>query len=806
MGGVLPRRKWLRRTLIGGLAALGGSMGGIYQIGRASLPVLSGQVALAGLGQAVTVDRDIAGVATIKGTSRIDVARATGFIHAQERFFQMDLLRRRAAGELSEIIGPATVEIDERVRVHRLRHVAERVIASANKNERELIDAYVAGVNAGLQGLGARRYEYWLLRTEPRPWVAEDSVLCVLAMFLTLHDTGEREAAIGVMRDALPPALFDFLVPRGVAEWDAPIVGDPIPMSPLPGPEVFDLRTRPALPKVARLEQANSWNPDEDDPALARSVLGSNNWAVDGTHTKNGGALVANDMHLDITVPNIWFRVRLEWKDADGNARAATGVSLPGVPAVVAGSNGRMAWGFTNTQADWSDLVVIDPVGSDSYATPTGPAKFVKVQEEVRVKGEKPRAFEVTETIWGPVVDRDHAGRLRALKWTAHDPEAVNLALVALENASTIEETIAIASHAGMPPQNMVMASQDGRIAWTVAGRIPRRVGFEGREPTSWADGKRRWDGWISESEQPRVIAPAGGRLWTANSRVVSGEMLKVMGEGNYPLGARQKQIRDDLMALDKVAPQDLLNIQLDDRAIFLGRWRDLALSTLSGGFVARDKRLAEAKSFIDQWGGRAATSSVGYRLVRAFRAEVNRRAFTPIIEPCLRLDPKFSYGRIWQNEGPLWELVTKEPVHLLGTEYKTWTELREKALFAVVEELTKDGRALKERTWGERNRARIQHPLSQAVPSLGRFLDMPKDELNGDDHMPRVASPSNGSSERFVVSPGREAEGLFHMPSGQSSHPLSPYFGTGHHAWVTGEPTPFLPGSTVYTLTLSPR
>jgi penicillin amidase len=279
--------------------------------------------------------------------------------------------------------------------------------------------------------------------------------------------------------------------------------------------------------------------------------------------------------------------------------------------------------------------------------------------------------------------------------------------------------------------------------------------------------------------------------------------MLAVMGEGNYPLGARARQIRDDLFAKEKFSASDLMDIQLDNRAVFLTRWQKLALETLDEAAIAKDPRLREAKGFIENWGARASADSVGYRLVKAFRLAVSDRAFAPLIAPALKMDPKFRYSRVWQSEGPLWALVSTKPAHLLDPRYADWKALLEDALSAVVTALTRDGRKLSERTWGEFNAARIQHPLSRAVPSLGRFLDMKKDPLPGDDHMPRVHSPTNGASERFVVSPGHEDQGLFHMPTGQSSHPLSPYFGAGHEAWVRGEKTPFLPGPPRYTLTL---
>ncbi len=795
------RRRRVFRNVVLGFATLVVLAGLILTfLLRGSLPVLEGEVTLNGLKGAVTIERDANGVATVRADDRKDVARATGFLHGQERFFQIDLMRRRAAGELSELIGPATVDVDEAARIHRFRQVAQRVVARFTPREKSLTDAYVEGVNAGLAALRARRYEYLLLRANPSPWKAEDSVLCVLSMFLTLHESrGERESTLAVLRDSLPPAMFDFLAPRGTVVWDAPIVGDPIPEAAIPGPEIFDLRTTGLSARVARVYES----PDRFGPEDNLPYIGSNNWAVDAARSTTGQAMVADDMHLDITVPNIWYRLRLIFKEG-GLERSITGVSLPGTAGIVAGSNGRVAWGFTNTQADWNDLIVLEPgARPGTYLTPSGPKEFERVTETVRVSGAPPRSLEILNTLWGPVIDRDHNGQLRAYQWTAHDPEAVNLKLLDIEAADTIEQAIEIAHGAGAPPQNAVIADRTGRIAWTVAGRIPKRVGFEGRLPVTRSDAARKWDGYVASDDVPKVVDPPSGRIWTANARVVSGPMLAIMGEGNYPLGARARQIRDDLFAKEKFSASELMDIQLDNKAVFLERWQGKALATLDDATTTKDPLLREAKTLITNWGGRAAIDSVGYRIVKAFRLATLDRVMAPLIAPALKKDPKFRYSRIWQSEGPLWALVSERPAHLLDPKFADWDALLKDAIGAVVKELTKDGRKLSERTWGERNAARISHPLSAAVPALSRFLDMKKDPLPGDDHMPRVLSPNNGASERFVVSPGQEDQGLFHMPAGQSSHPLSPYFGAGHEAWVKGEKTPFLPGPTRYRLTL---
>jgi penicillin amidase len=802
------RRRW--PYVVGGtLAALalaaGGSSAWLHARLRASLPLLEGERVVPGLGAPVRIERDALGVPLVRGSSRLDVARATGFLHAQERFFQMDLTRRRAAGELAELFGPQARALDREVRVYRLRRVAQRAVEALPADERALVRAYREGVAAGLEALGARPPEYLVLRRAPAAWKEEDALLCALAMFLTLQGAlAGQESSLGLMHDLLPQPLFEFLAPRGT-EWDAPLEGEPFRQPPVPGPEVVDLGSRP--PRAAAVGRPA--DPLEWDGELAH---GSNNWAVAAAHAAHGGALLANDMHLGLGVPNTWYRASLAFPAPEGERRV-TGVMLPGAPFVVVGSNGRVAWGFTNSQGDWADLVELepDPQNQDAYLTPAGPRRFERARETIHVAGAADETLEVVSTVWGPVIDSDHRGRKRALAWVPLREGGLNAALVRMEAARDLDAAQAIAPEAGIPHQNFVVADAAGRIGWTIMGRIPRRVGHDGRLPSSWADGARRWDGWLSSREQPRIADPPSGRIWTANARVVDGDKLKALGFGGYDLGARQRQIRDDLLELERASERDMLRVQLDERARFLSRWQELLLELLAPTATAHDARRAEARRLVEGWGERAAIDSVGYRIVRGFRSRVARDALLPLVAACGQADPRFDYlGRrpdagVRQWEGPLWALVSERPRHLLAPGFESWEALLLAALDATLSELTQDGAALAARTWGERNQTLIQHPLSRATPQLGAWLDMPRQRLPGDSHMPRVQHPSSGASERLAVSPGREQLGYFHMPAGQSGHPLSPHYADGHAAWAKGEPTPFLPGPALHVLTLVP-
>jgi penicillin amidase len=329
-------------------------------------------------------------------------------------------------------------------------------------------------------------------------------------------------------------------------------------------------------------------------------------------------------------------------------------------------------------------------------------------------------------------------------------------------------------------------------------------VGYDGRLPVPWTYGDRRWDGFVPAGEVPVVIPSAGGRIWSANQRHVGGAALAKLGDSGYARPSRAAQIRDDLAALERATPRDLLAVQLDDRALFLAPWHQLLLDTLTPAATAAKKNRAPLRASAEKWEGRAQVGSVSYHLVREFRTAVHARVFRPIFASCLEAFPEFRW-RSLQLEGAAWALLRERPAHLLSPEFSTWDDLLVAAADDVIQAIEKQGVTLAQASWGRRNTARIRHPFSASFPWLGTWLDLPADPLPGDNDMPRVQSPTSGASERFVVSPGHEAEGIFHMPGGQSGHPLSPYFRAGHAAWVRGEPTPFLPGKPEHTIVLRP-
>lgn len=795
------RRALAALGILCAVAAVAAAGAGLWLRGRiaACLPMLDGTSQLRGLASPATVARDALGVPTVTAGSRIDIARATGWLHAQDRFFQMDVLRRRGAGELSELFGKAALPLDREARMHGFRKVARRVLERESPERRALVGAYADGVNAGLRALGAKPWEYAVLRSDPRPWTPEDSILITFAMTLDLQEpTGRYHRSLAAVRNELGPASLAFFAPL-LNPQDAALDGSVLPAAPIPPPSELDVRGRAPADAATARAGAPPWG-DRETP-------GSNSFAVAGGRAAGGGALVANDMHLHLGVPNIWYRMSLRWP-----GHSETGVTLPGAPTLVAGSTGRIAWGFTNSNAGTGDLLVVDPSISPAlYHGPKamGLLSYDKRTETVAVRGSAPVSMDFDWTVWGPVVGEAGEGRQLVYHWTEDDPAATNLDIMDLEDAADAREAVAVAHHVGIPAQNFVVADSIGQIAWTVAGFLPKRVGYDGRLPVSWSFGDRRWEGYLASGEVPSVVSPAEGILWTANNRTVGGKALEAVGDSGYDMAARARQIQDDLRGLlggsRPVQPADLLSVQLDDRAVLLEKWHALLIDTLRPEVVSGKPARAALLGAARTWEGRADAGSVSYGIVRAFRLAVERRILDPILAPCLERDPGFTWTR-FNYEQAVETILRARPARLLDPSFATWDDLLVAAADDVARSYGEAGNTPGAAPWGTLNAARIEHPFARFLPRwAATWLAMPPDPLPGDSNMPRVQHPNFGASERFVVSPGHEDAGIFNMPGGQCSNPLSPYFRAGHEAWVRGDPTPFLPGRAEHTLELAP-
>ncbi len=799
----------------------------------ASLPKIDGSASALGLRTGVTISRDTLGTPTVEAGNRADLAFGTGYAHAQDRFFQMDLSRRLAAGELSELFGAVALENDKKTRSLRFRALAQQALADAPPEQRAILEAYAQGVNAGLASLTSRPFEYWLLQAKPAPWRPEDVALVSYAMWWDLQEESIKRATI---RRAIDNRLggstcehgwkcaLTFFYPRGTS-WDSPNSASEIGPNAsvpirVPTPDELNVRGPPTAPASSAhsqtltcnlFERASERNArhcrDSSVPhaqivhRAERFTPGSNGWVVSGKLTSTGSALVSSDMHLNLRVPIVWYRARLKM----GNSLDITGITLPGAPVVVAGSNGQIAWGFTNSYGDYTDVTLVPctAVDNNSVRTASETISLTSVPETIHVKGGADVAFLVQSGPGGVLYDaQPNRGRCVFARWLASVRGATNFNILALENAASVAQALDLAPTIGIPHQNLNVGDRRGHIGWTILGRIPTSAGEDrltGNVP------------WTTDANHPRLLDPPAGRIWTANARPIEDPVAETVIGGDeaalgadYDLGARAHQIHDDLVAIGTPATAaDMLRIQLDDRAVFLTRWQNLLVGLLDDQALQGHPQRAELKRIVADWRARASTDSVGYRLVRTFH-RATQDAVWEMFLAALKIDAPDAPAPP-QFEGALWEVVTSKPMHLLPASFPDWREFLLTQVDDTLATLGKECPELARCTWGERRRVTIRHPLSRALPFLSPLLDMPIVELPGDSDMPRVQNVSFGASERFSVSPGHETLGYLQIPGGQSGHPLSPFYRRGFSDWAEGKPTPFLPGRSEHELEIRP-
>jgi penicillin amidase len=781
-------------VLLAILAGVGG-----YLFVRGSLAQLDGQATGNGLSALVTVTRDANGVPAITGQSRADVAFATGFLHAQERFFQMDLMRRVAAGELAELVGPVALPVDKQHRFYRFRARAEAAYKASSPEDRQLLERYADGANAGLAALTTRPPDYLLTMTKPRPWAPADSLLVVWAMYFDLQDSLEtRKWELGWLKDHTSPDQLAFLLPEA-SGWDAPLDG------PSPAPELKVPATAP-----------DWWNKPAETKASALSsehgeLVGSNNWVLAGNRVKGGHALLANDMHLGLRLPPVWYRMLLIYPDGQGGQRKIVGAGLPGTPIIVAGSNGHVAWGATNAAGDWLDIIRLDQDSAHPGQVKLGEDWISPAvsEETIAVKGGASEKLMVRETPMGPI--RESNGQVYAIHWLAQDAKASDLGIRRLEDTSTAVEALDVAASSGVPELNFVAADEAGHIGWGIAGPMGDRGAQDQAfayplEPDQIASS---WHQLLAPAAHPRIVDPAGGQLFSANSRQLIGEGSALIGDGGFDLGARTRQVRDDLLALPpETDVQASYAVELDDRALFMTTWRDRALAVLDSAAVADHPDRAEFKRLLtESWDGHASVGSVGYRLTRGWLYALYDESFVGLDDKLATL----GQGATYREATRRWpvviaRLLETQPAGWLPAGRKDWRDVQLAAIDKTIAALTSGGRKLSDATWGSRNTADVAHPFAKFVPLIKSRLTAPADQMPGDSHMPRVSAPDFGQSERLVVTPGKEEEGLFNLPGGQSGHPLSPFFLAEFENWAQGKPEPLMPGVPKYGLVLTPN
>ncbi|EGW21121.1 penicillin acylase family protein [Methylobacter tundripaludum] len=774
------------------------ALGGGFWVMHRSMPQLDGTVQLDRLTAEVRVQTDAHGMPVINAANRVDAVRALGYVTARDRLFQMELMRRKSAGRLAEIFGDMALDSDIRARTYGFHREAKAILAKLPPAHQQYLQSYADGVNRYMAESGKLPFEFTVLGYQPGPWTPEDSLLVVLGMCENLTAGEERgERMLSVMEKTLPDAAMRFLTP------DTDFYTEQLQK------QAESLRPAQAIP-VEALATALT-HQSSDTPPLAQLVqqsdlmVGSNAWAVGGKKTWDGRAILANDMHLGISVPNTWYRIELNY-----GAVHAAGLTLPGTPLLIAGSNRHIAWGATNLSGDFLDLVrlEINPANPDQYRVGEQWQRFDEYPETIIVKGSAAKQIVVKQTRWGPVANQPLLDQPVAIHWTALDADAFNLNLFDLEQGETLEEAVTIVNGSGGPQLNVLLADDKGSIAWTVMGKIPKRFGNDGLVSRSWADGRVGWNGYVEPEDLPRVIDPPEGILASANDRRFGKNYPYVIGH-QFGNGYRAYRITRQLTQMPRIGEWAMFDLQLDTESEFYVFYQQLALNSLTAAVIARQPDLAEARDYLLAWNGRADTGSLGFALLVEFRKQLIEAVFTPLLSASRDADKNFSYSWTYIDT-PLQALLNEKPPRALpdAAHYRNWDDFILGQLKHGLQQVQAQhpGVPLMELNWGEQNKVKQSHPFSKALPILSDLLDMPREALPGCGFCVRAAGPGFGASERLVVSPGHFEDAILHMPGGQSGQPLSPYYRDQQGYWLKGLSMPLTAGKPEHMLLLQPH
>lgn len=752
------------------------------QTGAREKQLIELEVKSSALKSPVTVRRDRRGIPYIEARNEEDLYFAQGFVTAQDRLWQMDLFRRSARGELSEIFGRAALDEDKRHRTYGFAQVVEGMYANADATQRQMLDAYAQGVNAYIASLNEQTLpiEFKILRYKPREWRPTDSLLLLALFAEQLSTTWQLDLMRAALRD-MPEAKRRALMPDK-STLDVIVVGsDRAALKAKSEDQTSALRevkdrklkrqktlnnqtsTLPpvsasALEELARIQETTA-RTLERIGFEAEDRAASNNWVVSGKRTASGHPLLANDPHLSASAPSIWYMVHLS---APG-VRVA-GVTAPGLPGVTIGHNERIAWGFTNLGPDVQDLYLerFDGQNPRMYRTPAGMREAEVRHEEIKVRKSPASTetetipFDVTITRHGPIVFEKDGARY-ALKWTMLDAtrsaEAVS-ALYLLNRARNWNEFRAALSHFKAPAtQNVVYADADGHIGYYGAGLIPIRKTGDGSAPYDGATDEGEWGGYIPFDELPHSFDPSSGIIVTANGRVV-GDSYKHFLTHEWAQPYRARRIYDLLNAKPKLTADDFQTIQADTYSIAGVTFAREAAKLLEG-YAGSDEKLRAAAALMRDWDGRVNADSRAALLVAQTRAAFRQRILDAAIGSAQAQNFFFPMFDVTLNE-----IIARRPPEWLPKEFTA----NDKGYPALVAACVGDARAqLTKRLgadetkwwWGALVQVRFPHPLA-AVPFIGQQFLIPPFPQNGSGGGGVGPTPNVGAnvSMRFIADP----------------------------------------------------
>jgi penicillin G amidase len=769
---------------------------------RRPLARTSGQVSLPGLDAPVQILRDRWGVPHIYARNTTDLFVAQGYVHAQDRLWQMELQRRTGMGRLAEVFGPIALDTDRFVRVLGFNRVVRREAVALDGEARAVVDAYVRGINAFIdQNTRRLPIEFTILRLRPEPWQAEDVLVWAKMMALNLSRDWMTDllrarivAAVGPEHAALlepeyPPA-HPLTIPPGV-RYGAAIGADALRMAAAAAPFT----------------------------GSSAAGQGSNAWAVSGARTVSGQPLLANDPHLLLQVPSLWYENHL-----NGGDLHVTGASLPGIPCVVIGHNERVAWGLTNGENNVQDLFIerFDPSDPTRYEFRGAWEQATVVREQIIVKGQaEPAIEEVRITRHGPIISslistddgrrttddsqpaqsvrsssvhRPSSDQALALRWAALDPGQSISAALGLNRAHDWQSFRAAVAKWDMPTQNFIYADVDGHIGYTLGGALPIRTRGDGLLPVPGWTGEYEWAGMIPRDELPHVLDPNEGFVVSANTQI-AGAGYPYALPGEYLPGYRATRIRQLIMQTPQHNAASFSAIQGDQRSL-----PGLELAALAGRLAAPTPVARQAREALAAWDGELTADSVAGAIYARLREKLLQAAYSEVAEP-LGLAAGIGAYAALPSIGYLWRalpqvlarLATRDDSWLLDG--RTGDGLLSEAWTATITELRAElGDDVRDWRYGRYHTLTLRHPLGAAA-AIAPLLNRGPFPIGGDADTVRMGhAPRQFAGRPFCVAPSYRQicdlsnwdRSLSIHPVGQSGQPGSKHYADLIDAWRT--------------------
>jgi penicillin G amidase len=701
-------------------------LGVIYWFAYRPLPKTSGQISAPVSAQA-TIARDSLGVPHITAGEWEDAIFLQGYATAQDRLWQMDVLRRLAAGELSEVFGSTTLELDREARRERMRRIAEEHVRTLPAGDRAVFAAYARGINYFIEThRNALPLEFTLLRYDPRPWTIVDSLLCGLQMYRSLTSTWREELRKMTMLQGGDPAKVTLLYPARAGGEFQP---------------------------------------------------GSNAWVVSGKLTATGKPILANDPHLEWSIPAAWYQLHLKAAGLD-----VTGVSLPGVPGVIVGHNQRIAWGVTNLGFNVQDLYIekMDP-RTGRYVFRGQVEQARSESEWIRVKGARAVEFREWVTRHGPVAFAEN-GRYFALRWAAAEPGGFGFPFLDLDRAANWKEFTAVLARFPGPAQNFVYADVDGNIGYQAAGVLPIRKNYDGDVPVDGASGDFEWDGFIPFDQLPSFYNPPRGWIVTANQNPFPQNYpYRVSGEFGTPY--RSSEIRDRLMARAGWKPEEMLAVEKDVYSAFSSYLASQMVAAFDRKKPGKQE-LGEAVALLRSWNGQMEKQTPA-PLVIALAYNQLRDAFVHAAWPGAT---DTNIYRPYMAPAAIQQILESNGSGF----FRDRDDALLAALAAGIEEGRKtQGSNLAKWDYGRYNLLTIKHPVGSQLPVFGTYFNIGPVEMSGSSTTIKQTSPVLGPSMRFVADLANWDGSFNNVDIGQSGQILSRHYKDQWEAYYVGRSFP---------------